>query len=113
MRGLPPPLPIPHWSITERVEQLAHGLELQAGLAPEALTGPRLYLMTEGAAATGQRLFLRAHVGQALAHLSEAGGSDGPGTRGQTRIGHDASSGSWLATNQVQAQTLHPPCSVS
>src|SRR2546428_12732741 len=34
------PLPIPHWSIKERVKQLAHGLELQAGFAPQPRTGP-------------------------------------------------------------------------
>jgi hypothetical protein len=56
------------------VQQPAHGLKLQAGLAAQPLTGPRRHLTPE-ALELRERLFLLADVGQALAHLPEAGGA--------------------------------------
>ena len=73
--GPPPPLPIPHWSITERVEQHAHGLELQAGFAPQPRTGPYGHLALEAA-----------HGRQARTHGADAG--DGElGTGGEATGG--------------------------
>jgi len=51
------------------VQELAHRLELQAGLAPQPPAGARRPLA-----------FLLAPIGQALAGLPEEGGGDGPGT---------------------------------
>jgi hypothetical protein len=79
--------------IKQWMQQLAHGLELQMGFTLQPHAGARRHLAPK-AAELRQRLFLLAHVGQA-------------------RRGHDSSSGSWLATNEGQGQTRHPPCSVS
>jgi hypothetical protein len=43
------------------MQQLAHGLELQVGLAPDALAGPRRHLAPK-ALQRGELLFLLAHV---------------------------------------------------
>jgi len=69
------------------VEQLAHGLQLQAGFAPQPRTGPRRDLAPE-AAQGRQGALVAAHVRQAPAHGSEAGGGDGPGTGGEATGGH-------------------------
>src|SRR5713101_2384971 len=78
---------MPHWSITERVEQLAHRLQLQAGLTPPPLTGPYGHLAPK-AAQGRQGALVAAHGRQAPAHGAEAGGGDGPGTGAQARRGH-------------------------
>ena len=98
--------------VTQGVQEPAHRLELQADLAPQPHAGPRCHLVPKASELRELECAL-AHVGQALPHLPEAGGGVGPGTGGQARRGHDLSSGSWLATNQEQGQTLHPPCSGS
>ena len=94
------------------MQYLAQSHELQAGLASQPRTGARCHLAPKASELRELECAL-AHVGQALPHLPEAGGGVGPGTGGQARRGHDVSSGSWLATNQEQGQTLHPPCSGS
>src|SRR5215831_2496299 len=69
------------------MQELSHGLELQARLAPQALYGPRLRLSAE-AAQRGELAFLLAHIGQTLAHLPEAGGGDRPIAGVQTWVRH-------------------------
>jgi len=59
------------------MQQLAHGLELQAGLAPQLLTGPYGHLAPQ--AAQGR---------QALAHSAEARGGDEPGAGVEATVGH-------------------------
>jgi hypothetical protein len=64
------------------MQELAHGLELQAGLAPQPLTGPRRHLAPE-AAERREILCLLADGGQTAAGLPEADSSDGPGPGGR------------------------------
>jgi len=59
------------------MQQLAHGLQLQAGLAPQPRTGPYGHLAPK--AAQGR---------QALAHGADAGGGDEPGTGVEATGGH-------------------------
>jgi len=67
--------------VTQGVQQLAHRLEWQAGLAPQPHAGPRCHLAPK-TVELRQRLCLLAHVGQPLAYLPKAGG-DGVGPGGQ------------------------------
>jgi hypothetical protein len=73
--------------IKQCMQQLAHRLELQAGLAPQPHTSPRRHLAPE-ATQRGELLVLLADVAQPLAHLSKAGGRDGAVSGAQVRIGH-------------------------
>jgi hypothetical protein len=58
-------------SPTQRVQQLAHDLELKVRLAADALTRPRRHLAAK-ALQSGERLFLLAHERQG--EQGEAGG---------------------------------------
>jgi hypothetical protein len=57
------------------VQELAHRLELQAGLAPKAAQGR-------------QGALVAAHGREAPAHSAEAGGGDGLGTGVEATLGH-------------------------
>src|SRR5262245_4215050 len=71
----------------QRMQELAHGLELQACLSPDALTRPRRHFLPKPAQLY-EFEFLLAHERQAPACLPEAGGRGGPRTGGQARVGH-------------------------
>jgi hypothetical protein len=75
------PWPVVVRGVTKQcMQQLAHRLELQAGLAPQPRTVPRCHLAPE-AAELREILFLLADVGETAACLPEAGG-DGAGPGG-------------------------------
>jgi len=69
------------------MQQLAHGLQLQAGFAPQPHAGARRDLAPE-AAQGRQGTLLAAHGRQAPARGAEAGGGDGPGTGVEATVGH-------------------------
>ena len=73
--------------VTQGVQEPAHRLELQAGLAPQPLAGPHGHLAPK-AAQGRQGALVAAHGREALAHSAEAGGGDGPGTGVEATIGH-------------------------
>ena len=89
------------------MQQLAHRLELQAGLAPQPLAGPRCYLAPE-AAEGGKLPCLLADVGQLPACLPEADGSDGPGPGGQAWRGQGWPSGRCAAPGRKHSTAVAP-----
>jgi hypothetical protein len=66
-------------SIEQRVQHLAHGLELQASFAPQARTDALEDIAPE-AMQGGQLSCFAAHESQPPAHLPEAGRCHGPVT---------------------------------
>src|SRR5215468_1520861 len=74
-------------SIEQRVQHVAHGLELQAGFAPQARTDALVDIAPE-AMQGGQLSCFAAHESQPPAHLPEAGRCHGPVTGVEVWIGH-------------------------